>query len=197
MAGSMRLSLIINADGTAAIQSLNRVRDSVGGLDQAAGRAASGGLGSLAGQLKGLALTAAAGMGVAELAQSFTAANVAAGTLRAGLETVTGSAKAGAVAWAQLQAFAAQTPFSLQQATEGFIKLKAMGLDPSREALLSYANTASAMGKDLSMMIEAVVDASNSSFERLREFGITASQEGDKVSLTFQGVTTTIGNNAA
>lgn len=197
MAGSMRLSLIINADGTAAIQGINRVRGELGELDQAANRAASGGLAGLANQLKGLAMTAAAALGVSNLAQSFTAANVAAGTLRAGLETVTGSAKAGAVAWAQLQAFAAQTPFSLQQATEGFIKLKAMGLDPSREALLSYANTASAMGKDLSMMIEAVVDASNSSFERLREFGITASQEGDKVSLTFQGVTTTIGNNAA
>ena len=196
-AGNLRVSLVINADGTAAIQTINRVRGSVGELDQAAGRAASGGLSAVTSQLKGLALTAGAALGLSNLAASFTAANVAAGTLRAGLETVTGSARAGAAAWAQLQEFAAQTPFSLQQATEGFIKLKAMGLDPSREALLSYANTASAMGKDLSMMIEAVVDASNSSFERLREFGITASQQGDKVSLTFQGMTTTIGNNAA
>jgi hypothetical protein len=196
-AGNLRVSLVINADGTAAIQTINRVRGSVNDLDQAAGRAANGGLSAVTSQLKGLALTAGAALGLSNLAASFTAANVAAGTLRAGLETVTGSARAGAAAWAQLQEFAAQTPFSLQQATEGFIKLKAMGLDPSREALLSYANTASAMGKSLSQMIDAVVDASNSSFERLREFGITASKQGDQVSLTFQGMTTTIGNNAA
>ena len=52
------------------------------------------------------------------------------------------------------------------------------------------------MGKDLMQFIEAVADASTSEFERLKEFGIKAKQEGDKVSFTFQGVTKTIGNNA-
>jgi hypothetical protein len=53
------------------------------------------------------------------------------------------------------------------------------------------------MGKDLSQMIEAVADASTGEFERLKEFGIKAKKEGDNVSLTFQGVTKTIGNSAA
>jgi hypothetical protein len=35
----------------------------------------------------------------------------------------------------------------VEQITEAFIKLKALGLDPSQEALMSYGNTASAMGK--------------------------------------------------
>ncbi|MFD2112567.1 glycoside hydrolase family protein [Thiorhodococcus fuscus] len=60
----------------------------------------------------------------------------------------------------------------------------------------SYGNTASAMGKDLNQMIEAVADASVGEFERLKEFGIKASSEGDQVALTFQGVTTTIGKNS-
>jgi hypothetical protein len=42
-----------------------------------------------------------------------------------------------------------------------------------------------------------VADAATGEFERLKEFGIKASKEGDKVSLTFRGVTTNIGNNAA
>ena len=46
-------------------------------------------------------------------------------------------------------------------------------------------------------MIEAVADAATGEFERLKEFGIKSKSEGDKVSFTFQGVTTTIGKNAA
>jgi len=117
--------------------------------------------------------------------------------LNAGLVTATGSSEKAAVAFEALTDFASKTPYSLQQAVDGFTKLVNLGLTPSERALLSYGNTASAMGKDLSQMIEAVADASTGEFERLKEFGIKAKQEGDKVSLTFRGVTTQIGNNAA
>lgn len=117
--------------------------------------------------------------------------------LNAGLVTATGSSEKAAVAFDALQEFAAKTPYSLNQAVEGFTKLVNLGLTPSERALMSYGNTASAMGKDLNQMIEAVADAATGEFERLKEFGIKAKQEGDKVSFTFQGVKTTIGNNAA
>lgn len=117
--------------------------------------------------------------------------------LNAGLVTATGSSEKAAVAFDALQEFATKTPYSLNQAVEGFTKLVNLGLTPSERALMSYGNTASAMGKDLNQMIEAVADAATGEFERLKEFGIKAKQEGDKVSFTFQGVKTTIGNNAA
>lgn len=117
--------------------------------------------------------------------------------LFASLKTMTGGADQASAAWERLVAFAAQTPYSLEQAVQGFTKLKALGLDPSERAMMSYGNTAAAMGKDLMQMIEAVADASTGEFERLKEFGIKSKVEGDKVSLTFQGVTTTIGNSAA
>jgi hypothetical protein len=117
--------------------------------------------------------------------------------LEASLKTVTGSAEAAAVAMQGLEEFAAKTPFSLDQAVQGFVKLKAFGLDPSREALESYGNTASAMGRSLNQMIEAVADAATGEFERLKEFGIKAKQQGDNVAFTFQGVTTTVKKNAA
>ncbi|MBK8872362.1 MAG: hypothetical protein IPN19_15350 [Elusimicrobia bacterium] len=151
---------------------------------------------SLAGSPGGLAMTAGAALSVSALASSFMSANREAGLLRASLETVTGSVAKATTAWEVLQGFAAQTPYSLEQAVQGFIKLKSMGLDPSMAALTSYGNTAGAMGKSLNQMIEAVADAATGEFERLKEFGIKAKQNGDEVSLTFQGVTTTIGNNA-
>lgn len=117
--------------------------------------------------------------------------------LNAGLITATGSSEKAAVAFDALREFATQTPYDLNQAVEGFTKLVNLGLDPSERALKSYGNTASAMGKDLNQMIEAVADAATGEFERLKEFGIKAKQNGDQVSLTFRGVTTSIGNNAA
>lgn len=116
--------------------------------------------------------------------------------LNAGLITATGSTENAAQAFKALQAFAATTPFSLEEATTAFIKMRNMGLDPSERALRSYGNTSAAMGKSLEQMIEAVADAATGEFERLKEFGIKAKVEGDKVALTFQGNTTSIGNSS-
>lgn len=108
------------------------------------------------------------------------------------LKTMTGSMEAANIAFDQLNEFARQTPFNLNQSIDAFVKLKALGLDPSEEAMLSYGNTAAAMGKSLTQMIEAVADASTNEFERLKEFGIKAKQQGDQVTFTFQGVSTTV-----
>lgn len=116
--------------------------------------------------------------------------------LNSGLITMTGSAENAAKAFQVLQQFAKETPYGLNQAVEGFTKLEALGLNPSKEALISYGNTAAAMGKDLNQMIEAVADAATGEFERLKEFGIKASQHGDSVSFTFRGVTTTVKKNS-
>ncbi|MBB6579583.1 hypothetical protein HNP33_003697 [Comamonas odontotermitis] len=116
--------------------------------------------------------------------------------LNSSLITVTGSAANAASQMAWLKDFAKETPFGLAQATEAFVKMKSLGLDPTRQALTSFGNTASAMGKDLNQMIEAVADASTGEFERLKEFGIKASKDGEEIKFTFQGVTTTVRNSA-
>lgn len=116
--------------------------------------------------------------------------------LNAGLITATGSAEGAAAAFDSLQKFAKETPYGLEQSVQAFIRLKNLGLNPSEAALMSYGNTAAAMGGDLIQMIEAVADATTGEFERLKAFGIKASQENGKVSLVFKGQTTTIKNNA-
>lgn len=116
--------------------------------------------------------------------------------LNASLVTATGSAELAAGAFADIERLAATTPFSVEQVTEAFIKLRNLGLDPSEEAIISYGNTAAAMGKDLSQLIEAVADATTGEFERLKEFGIKARNEGEQIALTFQGTTERIANNA-
>ena len=140
---------------------------------------------------------AMAALGVGALVSNFARTVTESERLKGSLKTMTGSTEDAAFAFSELERFASQTPFTLDQSVEGFIKLKALGLDPSERALRSYGNTSAAMGKDMMQMIEAVADASTGEFERLKEFGIKASKEGDRVSLTFQGMTTTIGNSSA
>jgi len=116
--------------------------------------------------------------------------------LNAGLITATGSADGAKEAFAAIQDFATDTPYDLAQVTDSFVKLVNFGLNPSERAMTSYGNTASALSKDLNQMIEAVADAATGEFERLKEFGIKSKTEGDKVSFTFRGITTTVGKNA-
>ena len=107
-----------------------------------------------------------------------------------------GNQKEAKAAFDSINKFAAKTPYGLEEVMTGFIKLKNMGLDPSEEALTAYGNTASAMGKSLNDMVEAVADAATGEFERLKEFGIKAKSEGENVTFMFQGVKTTVGKNS-
>lgn len=114
----------------------------------------------------------------------------------ASLITATGSAKNAEIAFGAIEKFASTTPYTLDQSVEAFTKLVNLGLTPSERALKSYGDTASAMGKDMTQLVEAVADATTGEFERLKEFGIKTKSQGDNVSFTFRGITTTVKKNA-
>lgn len=190
MADATRVVRIV-IDARGAKSGADDVQRSLHGIQQTADRAL-GGVATAVSRLT--AAFAAIGAGAALKAIIDTTAEFQ--KLRTSLGTVTGSVELAGHAFETLQKFAAQTPYSVREATEGFIKLKALGLDPSIRSLTSYGNTASAMGKSLNDMVEAVADATTGEFERLKEFGIRSKSEGDKVTFTFQGVSTTIGKSA-
>ena len=194
----------INTGFASGIESaLGRVRSSV---TSTVGTVTSqmGGLGgamsSIASFVPALNLAAAATVGIAAgIGMVGKAALDAASKVeiwKANLLTITGDAKKAEDSYASLVSFAEKTPFDLSQSVEGFIKLRTLGLQATEKALISFGNTSAAMGKPLSQMIEAVADAATGEFERLKEFGIKSSKEGDKVKFTFAGVTTTVKNNA-
>ena len=116
--------------------------------------------------------------------------------LSGSLKTVTGSAKAAKEAFSLIEDFATSTPYQLDEIVDSFIRLKAMGLEPSMEALTSYGNTASAFGKNILEFVSAVTSATVGEFERLKTFGIKAKVEGETVKFIFQGVTTEVAKNA-
>ncbi|EKE79724.1 tape measure protein [Idiomarina xiamenensis] len=95
-----------------------------------------------------------------------------------------------------LNDMADRTGTRIDELVLGFTRLSNLGLRPSEDALLSYMNTSQAMGKSLEQFIEAVADASVAEFERLKEFGIKAKNEGETIKFSFQGVTTEVKNSA-
>lgn len=94
-----------------------------------------------------------------------------------------------------LQQLAADTPASLKEWTEGYIKLVNRGLKPTTSELTNLGDVASSQGKDIDQFIEAMLDAMTGENERLKEFGIRASKNGDTVKYTFRGVTTEVQNS--
>jgi len=208
MSQELRFGLVISADGTAAIRTLDDLDNGLDDLNRSSRRAdrstsslqqrVRGFGGTLASAAKkavmfgGVVGTLAGALSLNSLIDTQRQFDV----LNSQLITATGGTKQAAAAFDELTKFASTTPYALEQSVQGFVQLKNLGLDPSMRSMQSYGNFAAAMGKDLNQMIEAVADASTFEFERLKEFGIKASQQGDQVSFTFQGVTTTVAKNS-
>ncbi|PNK59468.1 phage tail tape measure C-terminal domain-containing protein [Psychrobacter sp. FDAARGOS_221] len=212
MAEELKFGLVISADGTAAIRTLEELEDGLNDVDKTsdkAGKSTSttfdtmrqramsfgGTLANVAKKVTmfgGVVGTLAGALSLNSLVDTQRQFDV----LNSQLVTATGGTKEAAAAFDELTKFASTTPYALEQSVSGFVQLKNLGLDPSMRSMQSYGNFAAAMGKDLNQMIEAVADASTFEFERLKEFGIKASQQGNKVAFTFQGVTTTVGKNS-
>ena len=154
----------------------NSVSRSLGGLRSAVFSVQ----GAIAGVIGGAAIK-----GIVDINASFQ-------QLQASLVTFTGSQEAANKQFEILRQFASKTPFSLQEVVGGFNILVARGITPTIASFQAFGNIASGTGKTLNQFVEAVADAAVGEFERLKEFGIKASVEGDKVKMTFGGVTQTI-----
>jgi hypothetical protein len=104
---------------------------------------------------------------------------------RTQLTGLMGSVAAGDKAMAWVTDFARTTPYEIDQVMQAFVQLKAYGIDPADGSLKTLGDTAAGMGKDLMQAVEMIADAQTGEFERLKEFGVKASQKGDQVTFSF------------
>lgn len=110
------------------------------------------------------------------------------------LRNTTGSSEEAAKAMKMLQQLAKDTPASVSEWTESYIKLVNRGIKPTTDELTAMGDIAMSQGKDIDQFIEALLDAMTGENERLKEFGITASKNGKTTAYTFRGVTTEVQN---
>lgn len=194
MAKNNKIKVIIEADSKRYEVAVDKVTGKTKRLGKDFKKSA-GQMQHFAGTLK-LAGAVMAGIGVAKFAGEWLRVNREFESLNASLITVTGSAENADTAFAWIEKFATETPYQLSEVVKGFTKLTALGLEPSADALRSYGNVASGMGKSLDQFIEAVADASVAEFERLKEFGIKSKNQGDTIQFTFRGASTSVKNSA-
>lgn len=183
MAGNS-IDIIINAITSGFNTNMNRLSSTVS--------SSIGGLEKLSKTVIGLGAAYAGFTGLKSFAEDIIKTRMEYEKMEAALSATVGAEDAGKV-FKSLQQFAKDTPFTLEQVTTSYQRLVNLGLNPSKEAMLAYGNIAAGIpNKSITDFIEAVADAVTGENERLKEFGIKASKNGDMVSYTFQGVTKTI-----
>jgi tape measure domain-containing protein len=156
------LRLIIRADGSLAIRNLNQVDEAMERVGDSAHEAGSEmrNMGNQVNQTGGImqrflgnARNFAAGLIAAftvkalfDFARGVLNVNREMESLRATLKSVTGDADAAAQAFADIQRFAAETPFEVKDLTEAYIRLRSFGIEPTNEVMLAITNQASKLG---------------------------------------------------
>jgi len=97
------------------------------------------------------------------------------------LTTYLGSQQAANKELERLQQLANSLPQDLQDITESFLIFQRYGLDTTNAGLREFSNIATANGKSLEQLAEALGDALTGEFERLKEFGIKVTQENGQI----------------
>jgi hypothetical protein len=107
--------------------------------------------------------------------------------LRTQLGTALGGDVAAEQAFANIQSFAATTPFQVDEITDSFVRLANRGVEPTNAQLGRVGDLASALQKPFNQVTEAILDVNNT--ERWRELGIEVQTTGNKITGTFKGTT--------
>jgi hypothetical protein len=111
------------------------------------------------------------------------------------LKNTLGSNSAAQGALASIKQFAATTPFSVQEVTDSFVKLAGVGFKPTIDQMRKLGDVASSQGKSFLQFTEAILDARNFEFERLKELNIGARTVGENIIFNFKGVETQVKKN--
>jgi|GEM_PF-2635925 len=113
------------------------------------------------------------------------------------LTNTLGSNKDAVESLKMISEYGAKTNFQVNELTDSFVKLAGQGFKPTREELAKLGDLAASKAKGFNQLTEAIIDAETFEFERLKEFGIRASKDGEKITFTFKGIKTTVDASAA
>ena len=115
--------------------------------------------------------------------------------LEATLRAITGGAEGAAVSFEVIREFTKGTTFQIDEVADSFINLLRAGVVPTSEVLKDFGNLAAGSGKSIQQLSQAAFNATTGEMEMLKQFGVIAKLEGDKVNVTFQNVSKSIDRN--
>ena len=112
------------------------------------------------------------------------------------LSAATGDMDSARILFNDLNNLSREIPQSFDEITAAAINLNKSGIAPTNTAVKSLAAIALGTNQSLSSVAQTVSNAALGQLRSLRQLGISATAEGDKIRMTFQGVTETIDNDA-
>lgn len=139
------ISVILELDDKNFVRGIKQADTSVDKLNTTAG--------SLTRTLGGIATAAAGAFAFKEVIETTARFQ----DLRTTLKSVEGSAQGAAGAFGFIQEFATQTQFGVEELTQTYIKLKTAGIEPTRELLTTFTDTA-AVTTDQLGSLNAITD---------------------------------------
>jgi len=177
-----RVQIVITADNRGAVTGIRQTDGEIRKLADGA-QYVNRSFQSL-GRTMTLVTAAIAAMGAAGMFKGFIDTAARFEQVELSLTTLMGSSEKAKEAMGWITDFTARTPYELNQVAEAFIRLAAVGLDPVK-SLRMLGDTAGAMGKTLMQAVEMYVDAITGEYERMKEFGVRAAQEGERVAFHY------------
>ncbi|MBQ8708871.1 MAG: hypothetical protein IJ523_12360 [Succinivibrionaceae bacterium] len=105
---------------------------------------------------------------------------------------VTGDLQTARGLFNQLNDVSREIPQSFDEITQSALILNKTGLKPTADNIKSLAAISIGTGQSITSVAQAFGNAAMGRLKSLQQLGITAVQEGDKLKLTYQGVTETI-----
>lgn len=141
--------------------------------------------------LKGIVAAAGVGKIFSEVSASLKQTERSIGALRA----ITSSAEDAKKKFQELNDLSREIPQEFDAITAAAITLGKSGLDTSAKNIEALAKISRGTNTSLEGLAQALSNASMGQLKGLRQMGIIAKQEGDEISLTFQGTTEKIKAN--
>jgi len=183
MATVDQLVIEIRAETAALRKGLNKVQTQLGSVNKAA-KSSMLTFGNLS--------RVFATIGIVSLGRNIVKTTQMFEDLEATLQANTGSAAETAQALDMIKIFTAQTTFQIDEVTRAFLEFRRIGIKPTEEDLRGIGNVAAAQGVGIDSIAQAIFKAGTTSIESLQALGFEGKTEGDKITLSFSGITETV-----
>lgn len=116
--------------------------------------------------------------------------------LRAKLSGVTGDLKTAEAVFWELNSLEDQTTLSTQELSEALLYLNKFGISATSADMKNLSAVSMGLNRDLNSVISAIGKAAQGRYNQLKELGFGVEDLGNKLNISFKGVSTQIGKDS-
>ena len=161
----------------------NQIQNAMAGLS----RAMSG--------MGAIAMGQSLGGGIANFIKDLATAGFEIEKTQLSLENLFGSAEMGKGVMQDLMQLATKMPGSVLDLLPAYRQLLLLGLSPSKDEMYALGEISTLTGKKITDTAMAIQMAGGGTYKRLRSMGIEVKKNGDQLTMTYLGVSKTIGTS--